>query len=118
MRYITYSKNEENIVEKGVTAIQTVLMGTDSDAKASLLFCLDKYLDPYYGYNLPYVNEIYDLLETVVISPNTIDIREDALDLLISYAGGSFPIIEKHYDSLPEEIKADTKYAVNMYTMC
>ncbi len=118
MRYITYSKNEENIVENGVTAIQTVLMGTDNDAKASLLFCLDKYLDPYYGYNLPYVNEIYDLLETVVISPNTIDIREDALDLLISYAGGPFPIIEKHYDSLPEEINADAKYAVNMYTMC
>lgn len=117
MRYVTYSEKEKNIVEKGLIEIQTILMGTDDEAKASLLFCLDKYLDPYYGYNLPYSHEIFDLLEAVVISPNSIDIREDALNLLISYAGGPFPIIEKHYDGLPEEIKSDAKYAVNMYTM-
>lgn len=93
MRYVTYSENEKDIVEKGLTEIQKILMGTDDEAKARLLFCLDKYLDPYYGYNLPYSNEIFDLLEAVVISPNSIDIREDALNLLISYAGGPFPII-------------------------
>ncbi len=117
MRYVTYSEKEKNIVEKGLIEIQKILMGTDDDAKASLLFCLDKYLDPYYGYNLPYSHEIFDLLEAVVISPNSIDIREEALNLLISYAGGPFPIIEKHYDGLPEEIKSEAKYAVNMYTM-
>lgn len=117
MRYVTYSEQEKNIVEKGLIEIQKILMGTDDEAKASLLFCLDKYLDPYYGYNLSYSHEIFDLLETVVISPNSIDIREDALNLLISYAGGPFPILEKHYDSLPTEIKSDAKYAINMYTM-
>lgn len=115
MRYVTYSKSEENIVEQGVTAIQKVLMGTDDDAKASLLFCLDKYLDPYYGYNLPYANEIFDLLETVVISPNSMEIREDALELLTGFAGGPFPILERHFDELPEEIKPEVKYAINMF---
>lgn len=117
MRYVTYSENEENIVEKGLTEIQKILTGTEDEAKARLLLCLDKYLDPYYGYHLSYSNEIFDLLETVVISPNSPDIRKDALDLLVSYAGGPFPIIEKHYDSLPAEIKSYAKYAVNMYTM-
>lgn len=117
MRCVTYSEHEENIVEKGIVAIQEVLMGTDDEAKASLLFCLDKYLDPYYGYHLSYENEIYDLLETVVVSPNTMDIREDALNLLTDYGGGPFPIIEKNFDNLPEVIKADAKYAVNMYIM-
>ncbi len=117
MRCVTYSKAEENIVEKGFTSIQEVLMGTDDDAKASLLFCLDKYLDPYYGYKLAYENDIFNLLETVVVSPNSMDIREDALNLLTSYAGGPFPIIEKHYDDLAEAIKPDAKYAVNMYAM-
>lgn len=115
MRYVTYSKSEENIVEQGVTAIQEVLMGTDDDAKASLLFCLDKYLDPYYGYNLPYANDIFDLLETVVVLPNAIEIREDALELLTGFAGGPFPILERHFDDLPEEIKPEVKYAINMF---
>lgn len=48
MRYVTYSEKEKNIVEKGLIEIQKILMGTDDEAKASLLFCLDKYLDPYY----------------------------------------------------------------------
>lgn len=117
MRCVTYSKKEKDIVEKGITSIQEVLLGTDDNAKASLLFCLDKYLDPYYGYNLSYENEIYDLLETVVVSPNTVDIREDALNLLTSYAGGPFPVIEKHYDNLPEAVKPNAKYAVDMYKM-
>lgn len=117
MRHVTYSENEIDIVEKGLTEINRILMGSDDDTKARLLFCLDKYLDPYYGYNLPYVNEIYDLLEMVVISQNTIDVREDALELLTSYAGGPFLMIEKYYDGLPEEIKPYAKYAVNMYTM-
>ena len=89
-------------------------MGTDDDAKASLLFCLDKYLDPYFGYNRSYTDEIVDLLETVVVSSNSMDIREDALDLLTSYAGRPFPILEKHYDGLPEAIKPNVKYAINL----
>jgi len=117
VRYVSYSNDEKNIVESGIAAIQEVLMGTDDDAKASLLFCLDKYLDPYFGYNLPYKDEIYDLLETVVVSPNTVDIREDALNLLIGYAGGPFPILEKHFESLPEALKSDALYAINMYAM-
>lgn len=117
MRQVTYSKEESDIVEKGIVAIQTILMGTDDDAKASLLFCLDKYLDPYFGYNLPYKDEVFDLLETVVVSPNSMDIREDALDLLTSYAGGPFPILERCYENLPQAIKPDVKYAINMHVM-
>ena len=54
MKYIAYTKDEMNIVESGVEEIQKVLMGTDLAAKRSLLFCLERYLDPYYGYELPF----------------------------------------------------------------
>lgn len=42
-------------------------------------------------------DEEFDLLEIVVISPNTIDIKEDALNLFTDYAGGPFPILEQHF---------------------
>lgn len=115
MSYVSYSEKEQNIVKSGIVPIRNVLMGTDTNAKLSLLLCLDKYLDPYYGYNLPYEQEILDLLEEVIISPNAIEVLEDALNLLISYAGGPFPILEKNLDTLPETIKPNAKYAVNMY---
>ena len=62
MRYVSYSKEEMNIVEGGISGIQRVLMGSDSDQKRSLLFCLDRYMDPYYGYQLPFREEIIKLL--------------------------------------------------------
>lgn len=115
MRYTTYSEKEKNIVKNGITAIQKVLMGTDSDAKLSLLFCLDRYLDPYFGYKLPYEKEIYDLLETVIISPNILSVKEDAIDLLTSYGGGPFPVLEKNFDMIEEILKPDVRYAINLH---
>jgi hypothetical protein len=44
----TYSKKHEEIVNRGVDAISEILKSADVDEKRSILFCLDKYLDPYY----------------------------------------------------------------------
>ena len=57
MRVVSYSKEEMNIVEGGISEIQRVLMGNDSDKKRRLL-------------------------ETVVVSDNESDVIEDALQLL------------------------------------
>ena len=43
VRYITYSKEEENIVKSGSSAIRKVLLGAETNKKLSLLFCLDKF---------------------------------------------------------------------------
>ena len=52
MSYITYTDAEMEIVKSGIEAIRNVLMGTDMGKKESLLFCLDRFLDPWFGYQL------------------------------------------------------------------
>ena len=67
MGYITYTDDEINIVEQGIEEVRKVLMGEECGKKRSLLFCLDWYLDPYYGNKLPYKDELVELLELVVV---------------------------------------------------
>jgi len=81
MRTVYYGKSHEEIAEKGVYAIAEGLKGNNAAEKESLLLCLDKYLDPWFGYKLPYANEIFELLEYVVINANTIPVKEEALHL-------------------------------------
>ena len=115
MRSVTYSGEEREIVESGIVAIQEVLMGTDAEKKCRLLFCLDKYLDPYFNCQLPEEKEVIKLLETVIVSPNEPDVVEDALDLLGSYAWGPFKILERNFESIPVEFQGDAKYIINMH---
>lgn len=115
MRYVSYSKEEMNIVEGGISGIQKVLMGSDFDQKRSLLFCLDRYMDPYYGYQLPFREEIIKLLETVVVSSNEDDVIEDALQLLGDYACGPHEIIEKSIDDVPERLRPQVLWVINQH---
>lgn len=100
MSYIAYTKDEMNIVESGVEEIQKVLMGTDLAAKRSLLFCLERYLNPYYGYELPFKEEVIRLLETVVVSADENDVIEDALELKQRepLMGSLYPKAEFYYN--------------------
>lgn len=118
VRYITYSKEEENIVKSGSSAIREVLLGTETNKKLSLLFCLDKFLDTWYGYDLPYRDEIIELLQMVIITSEEKEVIEDALNLLSSYAWGPFPILEKGLkDISDEEMQSAASYVVNMHRM-
>lgn len=51
-RTVYYEARHKAIVEGGVEGIAAVLRGDDEAEKASLLLCLDYYLDPYYGCTL------------------------------------------------------------------
>lgn len=115
MRCVTYSGEEREIVESGLVAIQEVLMGADAEKKCRLLLCLDRYLDPYFNCELAEEKEVIRLLETVIVSPNEIDVVEDALNLLGSYAWGPFEILEKNFDRIPMECQGDAKYVINMH---
>lgn len=115
MRFVSYSKDERNIVESGISEIQKVLMGSDFDKKRRLLFCLDRYMDPYYGYHLPFQEELTKLLETVVVSPNENDVIEDALQLLKDYAYGPYEIMEKSVESIPEELRPEVLEVINLH---
>ena len=109
---VTYSNAEKKIVESGADAIHKVLAGDDADAKERLLLCLDYYLDPYYKNTLPYESEIIKLLEHVIISGNPV--KEDALNLLTSYAYPPFYILEQNLGQIEDQLMPDVMYALNM----
>ena len=104
----------KKIVESGADAIHKVLAGDDADAKERLLLCLDYYLDPYYKNTLPYESEIIKLLEHVIISGNPLSVKEDALNLLTSYAYPPFYILEQNLGQIEDQLMPDVMYALNM----
>ena len=114
MRTVTYTDDEKKIAESGISAIRNILMGADMEAKERLLFCLDYYLDPYYKKTLPYEAEVAALLQEVIVSPNPLSVKEDALNLLISYEYPPFSILENNLSKVETELLPDITYALNM----
>ncbi|WP_251318110.1 hypothetical protein [Flintibacter muris] len=115
VRCITYSAEEKAIVRKGTGAIREVLLGPDNNRKLSLLFALDWFMDPYFQQDISDIKEdLKELLQTVVVSSGDYDVSDDALNLLISYTWPPFPILEQNLDRVPEKLKADALYAINM----
>lgn len=97
VKVITYTKKHAEIIKNGIGSISEVLNGTDVEEKRSLLFCLDKYLDPYYGYNLPNSDEIFLLLQQQLFLSDSKEIKEDIIQLLADYA-------EKPLDYLADKV--------------
>lgn len=115
-RYVTYTKDDKEIVREGITSIQKVLMGEDMEKKRSLLFCLDWFMDPYYGQDISNIkDELINLLQLVVITYNDIDVKEDALQLLGDYTLGPYQVLEEHFDDIENELKSDAEYVINMH---
>ena len=67
-RAVFYDDSHRRIAEGGIEGIAAVLQGDDEAEKASLLLCLDYYLDPYYGCTLAHESEIFALLQQLLLS--------------------------------------------------
>lgn len=105
VQYVSYTKHDKEIVRKGITSIQKVLLGKDMGRKRSLLFCLDWFMDPYYGQDISGIeDELINLLQVLVITHNDIDVKEDALQLLEDYAWGPFTILEDHFNDISNKV--------------
>ncbi|MCR5275137.1 MAG: hypothetical protein K6E26_07220 [Clostridiales bacterium] len=115
--YVSYSEEERKLVrEGGITAIRQVLTGSDTEKKRSLLLCLDWFMDPYYKQDISsFKEELIALLETVIVSENPIEVKDDALQLLSDYCWGPFPTLEQHVDEIEDELKANAEYTINMH---
>lgn len=112
--YITYTENEIETVRKGIAAIQEVLMGDDSGRKRSLLFCLDWFMDPYYGQDISAIHgDLVELLQAVIVLSDDEEVAEDALDLLASYEWPPFEILEKNVDKMSEKLKPYVLSVIN-----
>ena len=111
--FVSYSKKHMDIVNNGIAAIHNFLHEADCIEKRSLLFCLDRFLDPYYGYNLPNFDDIILILERqLFIDENDKDIMEDILQLLTDYAKDKLDYLAKNIENINPAFLADAIYAI------
>lgn len=87
MRCVRYGEKEMRLIEEGtLDELAQLLAGEDMGVKESLLLALDRYLDPWFGYNLPHQNDIFRLLEKQLWNEaNSEDVMEDVVMLLVQY---------------------------------
>lgn len=109
VRSVSYDKRHMDLVESGIEPLSYALYNESEEEKASILFCLDRYLDPYFGYNLPYEPEIIILLQYILFEENSVDIKEDILELLQFYAKQPLDILEQGLDKLSGNLLAQAK---------
>ena len=116
-RLVTYTEDDRAIVRAGIKGVREILMGDDMDRKRSMLFCLDYFMDPYYGQDISAIkDELVEILQQIIVSKdNDTDVKEDAIDLLGSYAWGPFPIIDKNFDNIDDCLKPDVNYVRKMH---
>lgn len=113
VRIVKYEEKHSQLIESGIDNLCMALYNETEEEKASILFCLDKYLDPYYGYNLEYESDIITLLQKILFEDNSEDIKADILDLLV-YSKEPLTILEENIDKLSGNLLADAKYILNL----
>lgn len=110
VRSVFYEKRHEQLVESGIEKLSMALYNETEEEKASILFCLDKYLDPYFGYNLFYEADIIILLQCILFEHNSVEIKEDILDLLELYGKQPLNILWENLDKLSGELLYHAKH--------
>lgn len=80
---ITYDESHTKIVDSGFENFKSTFNNVSAKEKNSLLFCLERYVDPYYSSSINYEKELYDWLVTVIIGEENINVKQSALDLLL-----------------------------------
>lgn len=109
---ISYTKKHEDVVNRGIEAIDEILKNANVDEKRSILFCLDKYLDPHFRYTLPYFDEIIVLLEKHLFENHDKEVKEDILQLLTGYSKDSLDYLAERIELIEFELLADAIYAL------
>lgn len=112
--YTSYSQRHCEIVENGPEAIKKYLSESEYGEKRSLLFSLDRYLDPYFGYNLSFFDEIILLLQEQLFKEQDKDIKDDIVQLLTDYSKGQLDYLAEHMDKIDTHYLADVLYAIGL----
>jgi hypothetical protein len=83
---VQYSESHCKIAEDGIESIILYFEKQTNAEKRALLFCLDRYLDPYYECKLLHEAKIFEWLESVLLESDNSEIKEDILQLLRDYS--------------------------------
>ena len=79
---VTYNKSHIKIVESGFKSFKLAFQNASDSEKNSLLFCLERFVDPYYSNSITYEKELYDWLVKMLNSKESVAVKENSLDLL------------------------------------
>lgn len=82
MRTTSYDESHMKIVESGFNKFKDHFAKSSDEDKNSLLFCLERYVDPYFEATVDYESELYDWLFELLGSDEPIRVKEHALDVL------------------------------------
>jgi hypothetical protein len=77
-----YNENHCEIVEAGIESIMSHYQAFDIGERRALLFCMERYLDPYYENELPHAESTVKWLEQEFYRTKSNEIKEDIFDLL------------------------------------
>ena len=105
--FIVYGQEQRDIVEAGISAVAAVLLEGSEESKRSLLFCLDYYLDPYYGCLHPDSDGIFILLQQCLLTEPSSEVRADIMQLLSDYCDCPLDVLRRHLPDVPKEWRED-----------
>mgnify|MGYP007091935558 FL=1 len=105
--FIVYGQEQRDIVEAGISAVAAVLLEGSEESKRSLLFCLDYYLDPYYGCLHPDSDGIFILLQQCLLTEPSSEVRADIMQLLSDYCDCPLDVLRRHLPDIPKECRED-----------
>lgn len=77
-----YDSSHIHVVESGFEEMKKQFFEGSNEQKNSLLFCLERYVDPYYTSTIDYEKELFDWLLLVIEGDEVLVVKENALDLL------------------------------------
>ena len=113
-KYTSYNRRHMDIIQAGIEPIQVFLQTESQQEKDNLLFCMDRFLDPWFGYDLPHRDQIFILLQQHLFTEETFDIKNVILELLSQYGGQTLDIIADQMEQLELELLAEAVYALGM----
>ena len=107
VKAVTYGDEQIKLIENGIDGVDDVIFGDDKTAVRSMLFALERYLDPYYNCPLPYRERMYDSLHRLLTTTDDDDIIDDVLDLMMYEDNDIF--LRENIDRIKPERQADVR---------
>ncbi|WP_052714170.1 hypothetical protein [Paenibacillus dauci] len=107
IQYTSYTKQHMDIIQSGVDSIKDFLEKENHREKQNLLFCMDRFLDPWFGYQLPYTDQIIILLQQHLFVEESSEIQMDILDLLCQYGQQKLDILAQHVGNFELDLQND-----------
>lgn len=111
-----YGDKEKRLIESGFDNVRSVLLGEDIEQARRVLFCLDRYLDPYHKKRLRYEKDLFELLENIAITSDEDELIDDCLQLLGDYANIPLTILEEGIENVKKNMRSQARYVINMQT--